>query len=131
MATMAQSRSIGGMGVGATQARRKGSRNKTKESKAVTVRAERPEERSQARARQVPKGVPPPPEEPNLEPPKFGFVENAERMNSRAAMVGFFALLAVEAYFQTGSLNQSLRCHYLFVFFAKGAHSFHCLLRSI
>ena len=31
-----------------------------------------------------------------LEPGKFGFVENAERMNSLASMVGWWSLLLVE-----------------------------------
>ena len=53
----------------------------------MRVVAARPEQRAEERVRQTPKGVPAPPEEPNLEPPKFGFVEHAERMNSRAAMV--------------------------------------------
>ena len=33
---------------------------------------------------------------PKIEQSKFGFTENAERINSRYAMMGFFALLAVE-----------------------------------
>ena len=28
---------------------------------------------------------------------QFGFVENAERLNSRACMIGFFGLIALEA----------------------------------
>jgi hypothetical protein len=35
----------------------------------------------------------------------FGFVDNAERMNSRAAMIGFFSLLAVEAIAGKGLLE--------------------------
>lgn len=54
------------------------------------------EEFAQSQAKSPPSGVPPPPEEPDLQPSKFGFVENAEVQNSRAAMVGFFALLFVE-----------------------------------
>jgi hypothetical protein len=38
-------------------------------------------------------------------PPKFGFVENAEVLNSRAAMIGFFALLLVEGIFGKGLLE--------------------------
>ena len=43
-----------------------------------------------------PPGVPPPPVVPVLEPGKIGFVENAERWNSRASMVGWWSLLIVE-----------------------------------
>ena len=43
-----------------------------------------------------PPGVPPPPVVPVLEPGKIGFVENAERWNSRASMVGWWSLLLVE-----------------------------------
>ena len=35
----------------------------------------------------------------------FGFVRNAEVLNSRAAMIGFFALLAVEAIANKGLLQ--------------------------
>ena len=38
----------------------------------------------------------PPPVVPVLEPSKIGFVENAERWNSRASMVGWWSLLLVE-----------------------------------
>jgi hypothetical protein len=34
-----------------------------------------------------PKGMTQPPVKPTVPPPKFGFVDNAERLNSRAAMV--------------------------------------------
>lgn len=44
----------------------------------------------------TPPGVPPPPYVPVLEPGKIGFVENAERWNSRASMVGWWSLLLVE-----------------------------------
>ena len=40
--------------------------------------------------------VPPPPYVPVLKPGSFGFVENAERWNSRASMVGWWSLLLVE-----------------------------------
>ncbi len=33
---------------------------------------------------------------PNLEEPKFGFNEYAERLNGRAAMIGFTLALAIE-----------------------------------
>lgn len=58
-----------------------------------------------ANAVSSPPGVPPPPVIPTMEPATFGFVENAERMNSRAACVGFFALLAVEGVFGKGLLE--------------------------
>lgn len=38
-----------------------------------------------------PKGVTQPPRSPIVPPAKFGFVENAERLNSRAAMVRFLS----------------------------------------
>lgn len=37
--------------------------------------------------------------------PTFGFVDNAERMNSRAAMIGFFILLAIEGVTGKGLLE--------------------------
>lgn len=52
-----------------------------------------------------PKGVSQPPRSPVTPPPKFGFVENAEVMNSRAAMIGFFSLLLVEAVAGKGLLE--------------------------
>jgi len=33
---------------------------------------------------------------PNLEEPKFGFNSYSERLNSRAAMIGFAAILIIE-----------------------------------
>lgn len=33
---------------------------------------------------------------PNLEDPKFGFNSYSERLNGRAAMIGFAAILAIE-----------------------------------
>jgi|TARA_B100001741_G_scaffold206908_1_gene171028 hypothetical protein len=45
---------------------------------------------------QSPPGVPRPPVVPVIEPGKFGFVENAEIMNSRASMIGWWSLLFVE-----------------------------------
>lgn len=38
-----------------------------------------------------------PPRQPEVPPAKFGFNDYAERINSRACMIGFFALIAVEA----------------------------------
>ncbi|PNW87121.1 hypothetical protein CHLRE_02g109950v5 [Chlamydomonas reinhardtii] len=53
----------------------------------------------------APKGISMPPKQPDVPPPKNGFVDYAERMNSRAAMIGFFALLAVEGIFGKGLLE--------------------------
>lgn len=52
-----------------------------------------------------PKGVTMPPRQPSLKKPVFGFVDNAERMNSRAAMIGFFILLAIEGVTGKGLLE--------------------------
>lgn len=52
-----------------------------------------------------PKGVTMPPRQPSLRKPTFGFVDNAERMNSRAAMMGFFILLAIEGVTGKGLLE--------------------------
>ncbi|PNH05565.1 hypothetical protein TSOC_008160 [Tetrabaena socialis] len=53
----------------------------------------------------APAGVSMPPKQPDGTPPQNGFVEFAEKMNSRAAMIGFFALLAVEGIFGKGLLE--------------------------
>ena len=42
---------------------------------------------------------------PRMEQAKFGFTEYAERINSRYAMIGFFALLAVEGIFNVSILS--------------------------
>ncbi len=39
---------------------------------------------------------PQPSKVPNFEEPKFGFNTYAERLNGRAAMIGFLATLAIE-----------------------------------
>ncbi|KXZ49418.1 hypothetical protein GPECTOR_21g644 [Gonium pectorale] len=52
-----------------------------------------------------PAGVTLPPKQPDVPPPKNGFVDYAEKINSRAAMIGFFALLAVEGIFGKGLLE--------------------------
>ncbi|BDA49558.1 probable light-harvesting complex-like protein OHP1, chloroplastic [Coccomyxa sp. Obi] len=44
-----------------------------------------------------PKRVTQPPVQPEVPQAKFGFVESAEILNSRAAMLGFFGILLVEA----------------------------------
>lgn len=56
-------------------------------------------------ALKAPAGVTLPPKQPDVPPPKNGFVDYAERLNSRAAMIGFFALLAVEGIFGKGLLE--------------------------
>ncbi|EFN51016.1 hypothetical protein CHLNCDRAFT_28458, partial [Chlorella variabilis] len=50
-------------------------------------------------------GVTLPPAEPVVMPSTFGFVENAEKLNSRAAMLGFFLLLAIEGIAGKGILE--------------------------
>ncbi|GAX85647.1 hypothetical protein CEUSTIGMA_g13062.t1 [Chlamydomonas eustigma] len=52
-----------------------------------------------------PAGISMPPKEPSVPPAMFGFVDWAEKMNSRAAMIGFFALLAVEGITGKGLLE--------------------------
>ncbi|MEB3336419.1 MAG: chlorophyll a/b-binding protein [Leptolyngbyaceae bacterium] len=42
---------------------------------------------------------------PKLEEPKFGFNEYAERLNGRAAMVGFVLALAIEYFTGQGLLS--------------------------
>lgn len=49
------------------------------------------------RAAKLPEGVTLPPRIPVTPESKFGFVKGAERLNSRAAMLGFFGILIVEA----------------------------------
>lgn len=58
-----------------------------------------------ASARASPPGVPPPPIVPVAQPPLFGFVDNAERWNSRASMVGWWSLLLVEGVAGKGLLD--------------------------
>lgn len=48
-------------------------------------------------AAKLPEGVSLPPRIPVTPESKFGFVKGAERLNSRAAMLGFFGILLVEA----------------------------------
>jgi hypothetical protein len=43
-----------------------------------------------------PQGVSMPPRQPDVPEPRFGFVDWAEKINGRACMIGFFALLLVE-----------------------------------
>ncbi|MBZ8179229.1 MAG: hypothetical protein SAL07_25725 [Oscillatoria sp. PMC 1051.18] len=42
---------------------------------------------------------------PSLEEPKFGFNEYAERLNGRAAMIGFVLTLAIEYFTGQGLLS--------------------------
>ncbi len=52
-----------------------------------------------------PTGVTLPPVVPQVPPPTVGFVHFAEKINGRACMLGFFALLAVEAISGKGLLE--------------------------
>ena len=42
---------------------------------------------------------------PKIEEPKFGFNEYAERLNGRAAMIGFLVLVAIEYITDQGVLS--------------------------
>lgn len=53
----------------------------------------------------APQGVTQPRRRPEVAPATFGFVERAERWNSRACMIGFFALLIVELAANRGLLD--------------------------
>jgi len=48
--------------------------------------------------------IPPPRVVPKRKEPQFGFHLHTERLNGRMAMLGFMALLAVEAYLGHGLL---------------------------
>lgn len=52
-----------------------------------------------------PEGVTQPKRVPDIPPPSFGFVEKAERWNSRAAMVGFMFILLIELIANRGILQ--------------------------
>jgi len=56
-------------------------------------------------AAKPPKEVSQPPRQPEVPPARFGFNEYAERINSRACMIGFFALILVEALTGQGFLQ--------------------------
>ena len=56
-------------------------------------------------AAKPPAGVTMPPKQPDVPPPTFGFVHFAEKINGRAAMMGFFALLALEGIANKGILE--------------------------
>ncbi|MCV3213918.1 hypothetical protein OGM63_10395 [Plectonema radiosum NIES-515] len=42
---------------------------------------------------------------PKLEEPKFGFNEYAERLNGRAAMIGFMLMVGIEFFTNQGVLS--------------------------
>jgi hypothetical protein len=48
---------------------------------------------------------PQPNQAPKLEDPKFGFNDYAERLNGRAAMIGFLLILAIEYFTGQGLLS--------------------------
>lgn len=56
-------------------------------------------------APQPPAGVTVPPRQPDVPEPRFGFVDWAEKINGRACMIGFFALLLVESVSGRGLLE--------------------------
>lgn len=56
-------------------------------------------------APQPPAGVGLPPRQPDVPEPRFGFVDWAEKINGRACMIGFFALLIVESVAGKGLLE--------------------------
>ncbi len=49
--------------------------------------------------------TPTPSTTPNIDEPKFGFNEYAERLNGRAAMIGFFLMILIEYLTGQGLLN--------------------------
>eukprot|EP01026_Neomeris_dumetosa_P015227 TRINITY_DN1576_c1_g1_i2.p3 TRINITY_DN1576_c1_g1~~TRINITY_DN1576_c1_g1_i2.p3 ORF type:complete len:112 (-),score=8.68 TRINITY_DN1576_c1_g1_i2:140-475(-) len=53
----------------------------------------------------LPKGVTLPPRQPKMPIARFGFNDWPERLNSRAAMIGFFGLLIVELITRKGLLE--------------------------
>ncbi|GJP44478.1 hypothetical protein CLOM_g3878 [Closterium sp. NIES-68] len=57
------------------------------------------------RAAKLPAGVPSPKVEPNIPKPFWGFTENAETWNSRAAMIGLIGITIVEAIARKGILE--------------------------
>jgi hypothetical protein len=57
------------------------------------------------RAVQLPQGVSAPKRLPATPEPRFGFVYNAERLNSRVCMMGFMATLLIEAVAHKGVLE--------------------------
>ncbi|KAI5072657.1 hypothetical protein GOP47_0012763 [Adiantum capillus-veneris] len=57
------------------------------------------------RAAKLPSGVETPKEEPKLPTALWGFTQNAERWNSRAAMLGIIGIFLVELIIQKGILQ--------------------------
>ncbi|CAI5511822.1 unnamed protein product [Closterium sp. Naga37s-1] len=57
------------------------------------------------RAAKLPAGIPSPKVEPNIPKPFWGFTENAESWNSRAAMIGLFGVIILEAVAGRGILE--------------------------
>lgn len=53
----------------------------------------------------LPEGVTQPKKIPEIPAPMFGFVEYAERINSRAAMIGFIGILIIEFFANRGILQ--------------------------
>ena len=49
--------------------------------------------------------IPQPTVEPNLEDPKFGFNDYAERLNGRAAMIGLIIAIVIEYFTGHGVLS--------------------------
>ena len=49
--------------------------------------------------------APQPTQLPKSEPPKFGFNDYAERLNGRAAMIGFVLTLGIEYFTKQGLLD--------------------------
>ena len=66
---------------------------------------EEEEENSIGQVLPPPQGVTQPKRFPDIPPGRFGFVEYAERLNSRAAMIGFFGILIVEFIANRGILE--------------------------
>ncbi|KAG2499752.1 hypothetical protein HYH03_002684 [Edaphochlamys debaryana] len=66
-------------------------RSINRSARVVSVRAEAP-----VSPVKPPAGVTLPPVQPEVPPPMFGFVNWAEKINGRAAMLGFFGVLFIE-----------------------------------
>jgi hypothetical protein len=49
--------------------------------------------------------IPQPTTLPNISQPKFGFSSSTEKLNGRAAMIGFAALLVIEVFTGSGLLT--------------------------
>ena len=84
---------------------RNGLRSSPLSSRSVRPAAARPARAVAVRAVQLPSGVTAPKRVPQAPEAKFGFVYNAERLNSRACMLGFIGTLLVEAIAHKGVLE--------------------------